>query len=149
MSYLIYWDKHAVVKAPSSANRCGTHGCRSLEAHTVKQRFVAIFRPRWRQKFTAHAAISFPRQATCLSRNSLASFSMWPSYKLVVRLIRPIFDKPKSVSLMCPMEVISRLFLQRESRHLHLINLMIFFFFLRVKTSNAHLSGLRSRCTIP
>lgn len=39
---------------------------------------------------------------------------MWPSYKLVVRLISPILDKPKSVSLMCPMEVISRL-LGREN----------------------------------
>lgn len=39
---------------------------------------------------------------------------MCPSYRLVVRLIRPIFDKPKSVSLMWPMEVISRLFGDRK-----------------------------------
>lgn len=34
---------------------------------------------------------------------------MCPSYKLVVRLIRPILDRPKSVSLMWPIEVIRRL----------------------------------------
>lgn len=51
---------------------------------------------------------------TCLSRNSRASFSMWPSYKFVVRLIRPILERPKSVSLMCPMDVISRLGNQRN-----------------------------------
>ena len=39
---------------------------------------------------------------------------MWPSYRLVVRLIRPILERPKSVSLMCPMEVISRLRRGRE-----------------------------------
>lgn len=49
------------------------------------------------------------RTHTCLSRNSRASFSMWPSYRLVVRLISPILERPKSVSLMCPMEVIRRL----------------------------------------
>lgn len=49
------------------------------------------------------------RTHTCLSRNSRASFSMWPSYRLVVRLISPILERPKSVSLMCPMEVMSRL----------------------------------------
>lgn len=37
------------------------------------------------------------------------SFSMCPSYKFVVKLIRPIFERPKSVSLMCPMEVMRRL----------------------------------------
>lgn len=37
-------------KLTGSANRCVTHGCRSLVAHTVQQRFVAIFRPRFRQK---------------------------------------------------------------------------------------------------
>ncbi len=46
---------------------------------------------------------------TCLSMNSLVSFSMCPSYKLVVMFIRPIFDSPKSVSLMWPMEVINKL----------------------------------------
>lgn len=46
---------------------------------------------------------------TCLSRNSRASFSMCPSYRLVVKLIKPILDRPKSVSLMCPIDVISRL----------------------------------------
>ena len=34
---------------------------------------------------------------------------MCPSYKFVVMFIRPIFDSPKSVSLMCPMEVINKL----------------------------------------
>jgi hypothetical protein len=34
---------------------------------------------------------------------------MCPSYRLVVRLIRPILDRPKSVSLMWPIEVIRRL----------------------------------------
>lgn len=50
---------------------------------------------------------------TCLSRNSRASFSMWPSYRLVVKLINPILDRPKSVSLMCPIEVIRRLLKNR------------------------------------
>lgn len=44
-----------------------------------------------------------------MSRNSLVSFSICPSYKLVVMFIRPIFDSPKSVSLMCPKEVINKL----------------------------------------
>lgn len=52
---------------------------------------------------------SQPSFLTCLSRNSRASFSMWPSYKFVVRLMRPILERPKSVSLMCPMDVIRRL----------------------------------------
>lgn len=52
---------------------------------------------------------------TCLSMNSLVSFSMCPSYKLVVIFIRPIFESPKSVSLMCPMEVINKL--QEEETH--------------------------------
>lgn len=56
-----------------------------------------------------HMLLLLIRYSTCLSRNSLASFSMWPSYRLVVRLIRPIFDKPKSVSLMWPIDVIRRL----------------------------------------
>ncbi len=42
--------------------------------------------------------------------NSLVSFSMWPSYKLVVMFIKPILDRPKSVSLMWPMDVINKLF---------------------------------------
>lgn len=46
---------------------------------------------------------------TCLSTNSRVSFSMCPSYKFVVRLMRPIFDRPKSVSLMWPIEVMRRL----------------------------------------
>lgn len=46
---------------------------------------------------------------TCLSRNSLVSFSMCPSYRFVVKLIRPIFERPKSVSLMCPIDVMRRL----------------------------------------
>lgn len=46
---------------------------------------------------------------TCLSTNSRASFSMWPSYRLVAMLMRPILDRPKSVSLMWPREVMSRL----------------------------------------
>lgn len=46
---------------------------------------------------------------TCLSMNSLVSFSICPSYRLVVMFIRPIFERPKSVSLMCPMEVINKL----------------------------------------
>ena len=103
--------------------------CRSLVALQQNKSFVAIFRPGWRQKSTVQAAISFSRQATCLSRNSLASFSMWPSYRLVVRLIRPIFDKPKSVSLMCPMEVISRLLLQSENSHLAFSLMTLFFCF--------------------
>ena len=41
--------------------------------------------------------------------NSLVSFSMCPSYRLVVRFIRPILDRPKSVSLMWPIDVINRL----------------------------------------
>lgn len=41
--------------------------------------------------------------------NSLVSFSMCPSYRLVVMFIRPIFESPKSVSLMCPMDVINKL----------------------------------------
>ena len=44
-----------------------------------------------------------------MSTNSLVSFSMWPSYRLVVMFMRPIFDRPKSVSLMWPMEVINKL----------------------------------------
>lgn len=44
-----------------------------------------------------------------MSRNSRVSFSMCPSYRLVVKLIRPILERPKSVSLMCPMEVMRRL----------------------------------------
>ena len=44
-----------------------------------------------------------------MSMNSLVSFSMCPSYRLVVRFIRPILDRPKSVSLMWPMDVINRL----------------------------------------
>lgn len=63
---------------------------------------------------------------TCLSKNSRVSFSICPSYKFVVKLIRPIFDRPKSVSLMCPIEVIRRL--RREmgkvnpcKLHIHLI----------------------------
>lgn len=54
---------------------------------------------------------------TCLSRNSRASFSMWPSYKLVVRLIRPILESPKSVSLMCPMDVIRRLLKSQKQKY--------------------------------
>lgn len=46
---------------------------------------------------------------TCLSTNSLVSFSTWPSYRLVVMFIRPILDRPKSVSLMWPMDVINKL----------------------------------------
>lgn len=46
---------------------------------------------------------------TCLSKNSRVSFSMCPSYKLVVRLMRPILERPKSVSLMWPIAVIRRL----------------------------------------
>lgn len=57
---------------------------------------------------------SQPSFLTCLSRNSRASFSMWPSYKFVVRLMRPILERPKSVSLMCPMDVIRRLGSQRH-----------------------------------
>lgn len=34
---------------------------------------------------------------------------MCPSYRFVVKLIKPIFDRPKSVSLMCPMDVMRRL----------------------------------------
>lgn len=34
---------------------------------------------------------------------------MCPSYKFVVRLMRPILDRPKSVSLMWPIEVMRRL----------------------------------------
>jgi hypothetical protein len=34
---------------------------------------------------------------------------MCPSYKLVVRLMSPILERPKSVSLMWPMEVMRRL----------------------------------------
>lgn len=46
--------------------------------------------------------------------NSLVSFSMCPSYRLVVMFMRPIFESPKSVSLMCPMDVINKL--QKERR---------------------------------
>lgn len=46
---------------------------------------------------------------TCLSRNSLVSFSMCPSYRFVVKLIKPILERPKSVSLMCPIDVMRRL----------------------------------------
>lgn len=55
-------------------------------------------------------------EQTCLSMNSLVSFSMCPSYKLVVMFIRPIFDRPKSVSLMCPMEVINKLHTEKAER---------------------------------
>lgn len=55
------------------------------------------------------------RRRTCLSRNSLVSFSMCPSYRFVVKLIKPILERPKSVSLMCPKEVMRRL--RRESDH--------------------------------
>jgi len=41
--------------------------------------------------------------------NSLVSFSMCSSYRFVVMFIKPILDKPKSVSLMCPIDVMSRL----------------------------------------
>lgn len=34
---------------------------------------------------------------------------MWSSYRLVAMLMRPILDRPKSVSLMWPREVMSRL----------------------------------------
>lgn len=51
---------------------------------------------------------------TCLSINSLVSFSMWPSYRLVVMFMRPILESPKSVSLICPIEVIKRL--RRDNR---------------------------------
>lgn len=51
--------------------------------------------------------------------NSLVSFSMCPSYKLVVMFIRPIFDSPKSVNLMCPMEVISKLQGEKTDTHTH------------------------------
>lgn len=34
---------------------------------------------------------------------------MCPSYRLVVMFMSPIFDRPKSVSLMCPKEVINKL----------------------------------------
>lgn len=68
------------------------------------------------QKYSDWINIYQRQLPTCLSRNSLASFSMWPSYRLVVRLIRPILDKPKSVSLMWPMEVISRLFKDQDNR---------------------------------
>ncbi|TNN34428.1 hypothetical protein EYF80_055409 [Liparis tanakae] len=57
------------------------------------------------------------RDFTCLSMNSLVSFSTWPSYRLVVMFIRPIFDRPKSVSLMWPMDVISRLEGEETTRH--------------------------------
>ncbi len=46
---------------------------------------------------------------TCLSMNSLVSFSMCSSYRLVVMFIKPILDRPKSVSLMCPIDVMSKL----------------------------------------
>lgn len=49
--------------------------------------------------------------------NSLVSFSMCPSYKLVVMFIRPIFESPKSVNLMCPMEVISKLRGEKTDTH--------------------------------
>lgn len=35
---------------------------------------------------------------------------MCSSYKFVVRLMRPILDRPKSVSLMWPIEVMRRLY---------------------------------------
>lgn len=54
--------------------------------------------------------------------NSLVSFSMCPSYKLVVMFIRPIFDSPKSVSLMCPMEVINKL-QKKESEMFHVTSI--------------------------
>lgn len=51
---------------------------------------------------------------TCLSTNSLVSFSMWPSYRLVVMFIRPILERPKSVSLMWPIDVINKLLGERR-----------------------------------
>ena len=41
---------------------------------------------------------------------------MCPSYRLVVMFIRPTLDSPKSVSLMWPMEVTSRLWSRRRTR---------------------------------
>lgn len=76
------------------------------------------------------------RYCTCLSRNSLASFSMCPSYRLVVRLIRPIFDKPKSVSLMCPMEVISRLFGERKQAFNRLTFMKLKFWHTAIQSIN-------------
>lgn len=60
-------------------------------------------------EYTALLSFAFCLCHTCLSKNSRVSFSMCPSYKLVVRLIRPILERPKSVSLMWPIEVIRRL----------------------------------------
>lgn len=85
------------------------------------------------------------KQRTCLSMNSLVSFSMCPSYRLVVMFIRPIFESPKSVSLMCPMDVINKLQRKRTRRVTYIIE---------VSKSNesrnkTHLSGLRSLCTMP
>lgn len=34
---------------------------------------------------------------------------MWPSYRLVVKLISPTFDRPKSVSFIWPMDVTNKL----------------------------------------
>lgn len=61
------------------------------------------------QNYDLSTLFFFPTRFTCLSINSLVSFSMWPSYRLVVMFIRPILDRPKSVSLMWPMDVINKL----------------------------------------
>lgn len=63
---------------------------------------------------------------------------MCPSYKLVVRLIRPILDRPKSVSLMWPIEVIRRL--SRNSRRtvkLRFVGLEQFTFSYSFRTTNS------------
>ncbi|TNN58610.1 hypothetical protein EYF80_031230 [Liparis tanakae] len=60
-----------------------------------------------------------PKKGTQPTRNS---YRMMPiahqstGFPLVVRLISPILERPKSVSLMCPMEVMRRL--RDTQRHL-------------------------------
>lgn len=107
---------------------------------------------------------------TCLSTNSLVSFSMWPSYRLVVMFIRPILDRPKSVSLMWPMDVINKLLggkakkiqlqtLQRNTEQAPRLCILTAWqcrshekALTRSEAAAglcSHLSGLRSRCTMP
>lgn len=74
---------------------------------------------------------------------------MCPSYKLVVRLIRPILDRPKSVSLMWPIEVIRRLRTDTAESNSSCTSDVLSFLLLKTTVDLSYLSGLRSRCTMP
>lgn len=69
---------------------------------------------------------------TCLSTNSRVSFSMWPSHRLVAMFIRPILERPKSVSLMWPIDVINKLLGGNDKKGKSSLNqLLLRLFFIR------------------